>query len=147
MSEEGKWCSAHLDWDFCHEPGPFDRVPAAPELAIYEAPTEKTLIGNPPPAPTIDDGAPIEPSEEGAIPAQLVEQDTAPIVAYEEIATVIDAAAAPPDPVFEAQKATLAAVFEAALAEGVAAGVCNRILFSAVKKLGIAPKSHPQVQK
>lgn len=149
-----RWCADHKDYDHCEElrwegaPGPFDhvappapaaeapRAPAAPELAIYEAPTEKTLIGNPPPAPPIDtDGIP-------EIDAAVVEwgpEPTVPIVAYEEIATAIDAAAAPPDPVFEAQKATLAAVFEASLAEGIPPAVCNRILYAAVKKLGIGP--------
>ncbi len=168
MGEE-TWCVEHQNYDDCEErrwydaPGPFDhrqpaaRAPAAPELSIYEAPTERTLVGNPPPAPPIK--APEDPDLQAAsrmvmavddleaipeVDASVLEwgrEPTVPIVAFEEIAPAIDAAAAPPDPVFEAQKATLAAVFEAALAEGVSAGVCNRILFAAVKKLGIAPKT------
>lgn len=141
------WCAKHLSWDDCETeapaPGPFDHL-AAPELSIYEAPTEKTIVGVPP-APLDSEGIDTSGSDSDGIPemdAAVLEfepEPTIPVEAYEEVAIAIDAAAAPVDPVFDAQKKTLAAVFEAMLAEGVPAGTCNKILFAAVAKLGLTP--------
>ncbi len=116
-----------------------------------DEPTERTIVGVPPAPPTDVEVDAADLAEETAgIPemdAAVLEfeyaSDAEPTERVEDFAPVamaIDAAAAPPDPVLEAQKKTLGAVFEAMLAAGVPAGTCNQILFSAVEKLGLGPK-------
>ncbi len=145
MTNPNEWCTKHLAWGCVEcwpepvEPNPFASFPSA---EIYDAPTEKTIVGVPP-AP------PIEPPEEtGAVPAsewldpaalEFEYEPTVPIELPEQTAAEMDANVAPLDPVFDAQQRTLGAVFEAMLAAGIPAGVCNEILFQAVEKLGLKP--------
>lgn len=175
MSCDPMWCVDHKRYDYCFErddgPGPFDHLPptrerAAPELSIYEAPTEKTIVGVPPAPPIVDEEVietwtdeeiaaaetPRASDEEmasrtmrakdriaalsapkGAAPAVEIHDETAKVQDFRQAAAVLDTAT------FEAQKAALAAMFEAMLAEGIPAGTCNKLLFKAVEKLGLKP--------
>ncbi len=135
------WCMIHTCWDDCGDyPKPFDHLDDV---------TERTIVGVPPAPPTDveidarDAGDGIDTSGIPEMDAAVLEFEYTPTQRVEDFAAVaedMDAAAAPPDPVLEAQKKTLGAVFEAMLAAGVPAGTCNQILFSAVEKLGLGPK-------